>query len=133
MLYLYDLGLWEQPESGQKRDVDFYVAAGLDPAINKLHWFLCGFEGAVLVRNSDMFPELPIGRRQIIADLWSSTMFARFTRQLRLTFGSPFTDDAEKICAKLRAISTPQTFATMLADISDVNCAVFQGKSAKLL
>ena len=31
--------------------------AGLDPAINKLHWFLCGFEGAVLARNSDLFPD----------------------------------------------------------------------------
>ena len=49
------------------------MAAGLDPAINKLHWFLCGFEGAVLVRNSDMFPELPIGatpghRRLLVFD-----------------------------------------------------------------
>ena len=59
LIYLYDLGLWEEPELGQKRDLDFYKAA-MDPAINKLHWFLCGFEGAVLARNSDMFPDLPI-------------------------------------------------------------------------
>jgi len=117
LIYLYDLGLWEAPESGQKRDLDFYTAAGLDPAVNKLHWFLCGFEGAVLARNSDMFPDLPIQRRQAIADMWSSLMFARFTRQARLTFDSPFTDEAEKLCVKLRSITTPQTFDTMLADI----------------
>jgi len=44
-------------------------------------------------------------------------MFARFTRQARLTFDSPFTDEAEKLCVKLRSITTPQTFDTMLADI----------------
>lgn len=117
LIYLYDLGLWEEPESGQKRDLDFYKAAGLDPAINKLHWFLCGFEGAVLARNSDMFPDLPIQQRQVIADMWSSLMFARFSRQVRLTFGSSFTDEAEKLCVKLRSITAPQTFDTMLADI----------------
>ena len=46
LIYLYDLGLWEAPESGQKRDLDFYTAAGLDPAVNKLHWFLCGVRGS---------------------------------------------------------------------------------------
>ena len=117
LIYLYDLGLWEQPESGQKRDLDFYAAAGLDPAINKLHWFLCGFEGAVLARNSGMFPDLPIQQRQVIADRWSSLMFSRFTQQARLTFGSSFTDDAEKLCMKLKAITAPQSFNAMLADI----------------
>jgi len=130
LIYLYDLGLWEQPESGQKRDLDFYKAAGLDPAINKLHWFLCGFEGAVLARNSGLFPDLPIARRQAVADLWSSLMFIRFTRQTRLTFGSPFAEAAEKICAKLRDIKEPQTFDTMLADICSL-IALFSKEKAQ--
>jgi hypothetical protein len=130
LMYLYDLGLWEDPESGQRRDLDFYTAAGLDPAINKLHWYLCCFEGAVLARNSDLFPDLAIERRQVIADLWSALMYARFTQQLRLTFGSPFTDEAEKICAKLRAITTAQTFDDMLADICSV-IALFSKEKAQ--
>ena len=39
LLYLYDVGVWEAGNSAQKRDVDFYQDAGMDPAINKLHWF----------------------------------------------------------------------------------------------
>ena len=77
-LVRYDVGVWEKPETAQKRDVDFYTEAGFDPAINKLHWFLCGFEGAALVRNADVFPDLPLAQRQIIADWWFSAMFARF-------------------------------------------------------
>ena len=64
LLYLYDVGVWEAADTAQKRDVDFYEDAGLDPAINKLHWFLCGFEGAVLVRNSNIFPDYPLAQRQ---------------------------------------------------------------------
>ena len=78
LLYLYDMGPWEEAESAQKRDLEFYTGAGLDPAINKLHWFLCAFEGAVLIRNSDLFPDYPLAQRQPIADLWFSAMFHRF-------------------------------------------------------
>ncbi len=71
LLYLYDVGVWEAGNSAQKRDVDFYEGAGLDPAINKLHWFLCGFEGAVLVRNARYISRLstrpaPTHRRPLV-------------------------------------------------------------------
>ena len=55
LFYAYDYGPWEGVESSQKRDADFYKAAELDLATNKLQWLLCGFEGAVLVMNSDIF------------------------------------------------------------------------------
>jgi len=129
LIYLYDLGLWEEPESGQRRDLDFYTAAGLDPAINKLHWYICAFEGAVLARNSDMFPDLPIAQRQAIADNWSSLMFVRFMNQARLAFGSPFTDEADQLCAKLRAITAPQSFSAMLADICSLTALFSMDKA----
>lgn len=117
LLYLYDVGVWEIGETAQKRDVDFYKDAGLDPVINKLHWFLCGFEGAVLVRNSDVFPDHPLAQRQLIADRWFSEMFTRFKGHARLTFESRFTGEADKLCAKLLTTTGQLSFQSMLAEI----------------
>ena len=117
LLYLYDLGVWEVGNTAQKRDVDFYTGAGLDPAINKLHWFLCGFEGAVLVRNSNLFPDYPLALRQVIADRWFSMMFMRFKGQPRLTFESRFTGEADELCAKLWISTGQLSFQAMLTEI----------------
>jgi hypothetical protein len=117
LMYLYDVGPWEWGDSGQKRDVDFYREAGFDPAINKLHWFICAFEGAVLARNSDVFPDYPLAQRQLIADRWFSTMFMRFKNNPRLTFESRFTGEAEKLCAKLLTSTGQLSFQGMLTEI----------------
>jgi len=117
LLYLYDVGLWEATETAQKRDADFYAEAGLDPAINKLHWFLCGFEGAVLVRNADVFPDYSLAQRQAVADRWFATMFTRFKGHARLTFGSPLAGEAEKLCAKLLTSTGQLSFHGMLNEI----------------
>lgn len=120
LFYLYDFGLWESSETAQQRDAGFYTAGGLDPAINLLHWFLCGFEGAVLALHSDAFPALPPAQRQAVANLWFSTMFARFKNSKRLTFGSKFSGDVEKACARLQGMAGTVTFEVMLTEI----CAV---------
>jgi len=130
LLYLYDLGVWEVTGSAQKRDVDFYAAAGLDPVINKLHWLLCGFEGAALIMNADIFPNYPPVQRQPIADLWFSTMFARFRGQPRLTFESRFAGDGERLCAKLQASTGQLSFHGMLTEISGF-MALFSKDSAQ--
>ena len=118
LLYLYDIGPWEKTESAQERDVSFYKNVGLDLAVNKLHWFLCAFEGAVTIRNSDLFPDYPLAQRQPIADLWFSAMFHRFKSQERLTFGSSLTGEADKLCDKLRNMSGKMSFHDMLADLA---------------
>ncbi len=117
LLYLYDLGPWEQRDSAQLRDLDFYRGAGLDPAINTLHWYLCGFEGAVLARHADAFPDYTLAQRQAIADRWFSTMFIRFKGHARLTFNSPFAGEAQKICSKLLTSTGQLAFQGMLAEI----------------
>jgi hypothetical protein len=117
LMYLYDVGAWE--ESAQKIDVKSYVEAGLDPAINALHWFLCGFEGAVLVRNADLFPDYSLAHRQTIADYWFSTMFLRFKSGARLTFDSRFASDAERLRAKLLLSAGRLSFQDLLKEISD--------------
>ena len=119
LLYLYDMGPWEIDESAQKRDLEFYKAAKLDPAINKLHWLLCAFEGAALARNMDIFPVIPLASRQKVADIWFSSMFARFKRHSRYTFDSPLTGEAEKLCAKLQTATGQLSFHDILSGISE--------------
>lgn len=120
IFYLYDFGEWEVAESAQKRDIEFYTSSGLDPAANLLHWFLCAFEGAVLALHSDAFPAHPPAQRQAIANLWFSTMFARFKNSKRLTFGSKHTGEVEQACARLQSMAGSVTFDVMLTEI----CAV---------
>ena len=120
LFYMYDYGLWENPGTAQRLDANFYAEAGLDPGINLLHWFLCAFEGAVLTLHSDAFPAHPPAQRQAIANLWFSTMFARFKNSKRLTFGSKFTGEVEQACAKLQGMAGSVTFDVMLTEI----CAV---------
>lgn len=117
LFYIYDIGVWGEAGSAQKRDLDFYTAAGLDPAVNQLHWLLCGFEGAVLIMNSDLFPDCPAAKLQPVADRWFSTMYARFKGGGRLTYGSPHAVEGEKLCAKLRTASGQLTFQSLLSDI----------------
>ena len=117
LIYGYDFGPWEDMQSAQKRDMAFYNAAGLDPAISKLHWFLCGFEGAILIRNGDVFPDHPPAKRQAMADQWFSLMFQRFLSNPRLTFGSQFAPQADALCGKLRASQGHLSFVDMLSDI----------------
>ncbi len=117
-LYLYDLGPWQENETAQQRDVSFYKDAGLDPAINKLHWFICAFEGAALIRNADVFPDYPLAQRQPIADLWFSAMAQRFRNPTRLTYDFKFTNEAGLLHAALQKTTGQMSFHQMLTAIS---------------
>ncbi len=119
LMYLYDVGEWEKPESAQRRDLHFLNVGNLDPAVNKLHWFICAFEGAVLIRNSDMFPDYPLAQRQTMADRWFATMFMRFANSCRDAFGSRFSRDADLLCDRWRGSAGRLSFHDMLADISN--------------
>lgn len=130
LFYLYDFGDWETSEGAQKRDVGFYAAAGLDPAVNMMHWFLCAFEGAVLALHSDAFPQHPPAQRQAIANLWFSTMFARFKGSTRLTFGSVHAGEVAKSCARLQAMAGTVPFEAMLAEIRNT-FAIFSRDKAE--
>lgn len=129
LLYQYDIGVWEKAESAQQRDLDYYIGAGFDPAINLLHWFLCGFEGAILVRNAHVFPNLPLAQRQVIADLWFSTMFARFRGHARAKFESRFTAEAEKLRDKLLLSTGRLSFPDLLKDLCGFIALFSEGKS----
>jgi hypothetical protein len=118
LLYAYDMGPWQALETAQKRDVSFYKDAGLDSAINVLHWFICGFEGAVLIRNSDIFPDYARDTRQIVADRWFSAMFLRFKGNPRLAYDSQFVGQGTLLRTKLLESAGQISFQSMLEEIS---------------
>ena len=120
ILYAYDMGVWEKTETAEQRDVDYLTAAGLDPVINTLHWLLCAFEGAVLIRNSDIIPDYPLAQRQAMADQWFSVKFGGFVRDSRSTFGSQFAGEADKIRARLLASTGQLSFEGLLTEICNV-------------
>ena len=79
---------------------------------------LCGFEGAALIMHSTDFPDYPPPQRQAIADRWFAVMFARFKRDSRMTYESPFTDEANKLCTKIVTSTGQLSFERILTDIS---------------
>jgi hypothetical protein len=118
LFYVYDVGVWGSRETAEKRDIEFYRAAGLDPAANKLQWLLSGFEGAAIIMNAAEIPAYPMPQRQAIADLWFTAMFNRFKRDARTTYDSPHTEEADKLCAKIAGATGQLSFERVLADIS---------------
>ena len=118
LIYAYEIGVWENPITAQNRDLEYYRNAGFDLSINMLHWFLCGFEGAVLIRNANVFPDLPLQQRQIIADTWFSHMYVRFKFGGRPTFDSKFAAEAETVRGKLLTLAGSLSFQDLLIEIA---------------
>lgn len=119
LMYVYDFGNWEIAETAQLIDLDYYTAEKLDPAINKLHWFLCGFEGATLIRNLNTLPNYTMAQRQAMADLWFSTMFIRFKNHKRQSYSSALLQDADVLCEKWKSAAGRLSFHDMLVDICE--------------
>ncbi len=133
LMYFYDVGEWEKPETAQKRDLSFYTASKADPALNKLHWFLSGFEGAALIRNSDMFPDMPMAARQPIADRWFSAMFVRFMKNPRTNFGSPLAARGRCLLREVESIGRPPVVSGHARRHLQFHRAVFQGRRGEIL
>jgi hypothetical protein len=104
-------------DAASRADVALYERSHLDPATNKLHWFLCGFEGATLIRNAALPLTYSPQQRQAIADLWFSAMFDRFKAQPREAGGSPLAGEAETMCVRWKEAAGRLSFGDMLADI----------------
>ena len=117
LIYCYDMGPWENKETAQQRDLEFYNASKLDPAINKLHWLLCAFEGAVLIAHPQVVPSYSAAQRQQAADLWFAALFGRLQHDNRDGYDSPFNEDADRLVAKWRAANGAITFDNILTDI----------------
>jgi hypothetical protein len=116
LLYLYECGEAETAERPVK-DAVFYAAAGLDPALDRLHWFLCGFEGAALVKSAAVIPGYTDAQRQAVADRWFAVMFQRFRAGGRPNFESRLGGEADRLCERLKASAGRFSFQDMLNDV----------------
>ena len=119
LLYCYDIGNWESFETAQREDLKYYLEASFDPAINKLHWLFCAFEGAVLIRNLVALSGYSLAQRQDMADCWFAHMFKRFQLSKREDLGSPLSIEAEKLCVKWKGAAGQLSFEAILADICE--------------
>ena len=77
VLYVYDLGDWETSEGTLSKDRACYANAGLPIEVDRLHWLICGLEGALLL-NSRWLGEKATFDRPRMSDIWFSTNFTRF-------------------------------------------------------
>ena len=77
LLYCYDIGEWETMEATLSKDRSMYMKAGLPKEIDRLHWLICGLEGALLMRSAKMAASTGQDCTEL-GDLWFQFMFGRF-------------------------------------------------------
>jgi glycosyltransferase involved in cell wall biosynthesis len=119
VVYQYDLGTWETSHGTLNKDRATYRDAGLPIEIDRLHWLICGLEGALLLR-SKFLSEFPF-ERELDSSLWFRTNLAHFrhaTREAGYAAG-PINDASQRLRDKWLAESEPN-LNELLLDISDV-------------
>ena len=79
VFYHYDQSEWETKEGTLAKDRAWYASAGLPIELDRLHWLICGLEGA-LTLNSARVLNLAARDRERLGGLWFASMFQRFNR-----------------------------------------------------
>ena len=110
---------WEASDVGAKNDLKYYQAAGMDPAMRKLHWLVCAFEGAGLILNSRFAAAHTSAQRQSMANRWFEVMFRRFVGDTASQYDSGLMVQANQLHDKWRAPPGGFTLSEILADICD--------------
>jgi len=77
VVYHYDQTEWETLEGTLAKDRAWYVKAGLPIEVDRLHWLICGLEGALTLNSQLLADRRGLDRKQL-SDLWFATMFSRF-------------------------------------------------------
>ena len=102
LTFVYDNGNWDSAEAAARSDLKVYAAAGLDPAIRQLQWFLCGFEGAWIILSTPFGGAHSPAQRQAMANRWFEVMRRRFAGDRGRSYGSELTPQAT---AALRGVA----------------------------
>lgn len=77
IVYHYDQSDWETLDGTLAKDRTSYVNSGLPIEVDRLHWLICGMEGALLL-NSNLLRERASFDRVQLANVWFSANFMRF-------------------------------------------------------
>ena len=121
VVYHYDLGEWETPEKALGKDRAIYVAAGLPLEFDRLHWLMCGLEGALLL-SSNMLASRGVAQRDEMAGMWiAPDIFGKFARHNReFGYGESATG-AAALKLKEKLFSQGQIgLSELLMDVCDV-------------
>jgi hypothetical protein len=119
LMVAYDNMNWENVEKAAESEKAHYAAAGMDPAIGRLSWLLCAFEGAWLTLYSRYGAGHTLEQRQAIAIRWFQVMFARFAGDNRGNLGSSLGPQADLLCQKWRGLYPNFDLQVLLTDITD--------------
>jgi hypothetical protein len=119
LTFIYDNANWDAVEAGVASDLKQYAAAGVDPIMRKLHWLLCGFEGAWLATRSRFGAARSPAERQAVAVKWFDLMFRRFSGDANQSFGSTLADPAAATTQKLLRSYPNFSLDALLDDICD--------------
>ena len=107
LLYQYDTSNWDTCERAIQSDLRYYYDCGLDGSVLRLHWLICGLEGAKIVLGKYPGIDLSPDERQAVALRWFSTNYQRFVLggMCRSDPSSRFDRHAIALCQKWKQIS----------------------------
>jgi hypothetical protein len=117
LTFVYDNGNWDTAEAAARSDLKVYAAAGLDPAIRQLQWFLCAFEGAWIILSTRFGAAHTFEQRQLMANRWFEVMGRRFAMDRGRSYGSDLTPQATALCEKWLASGGKFSLPELLDEI----------------
>jgi hypothetical protein len=119
VLYQYDSSNWDTSERAIQSDLRDYYDCGLDGAALRLHWVICGLEGAKLVLGKCPGINLSPDERQKVALCWFSKNYRRFLLggMCRSDPSARFNQHAIALCNKWKQISDI-SLEQLLADLA---------------
>lgn len=102
-VYVYDATQWSRADRALDSDRRVYRAAGLPPAIDRLHWLLAAVEGATLLASPALAPAIG-GGGEPLARLWWDEMLRRVRADAREPGATPgAADDDARALRERRA------------------------------
>ena len=120
IVYFYDLGEWETGSGTLVKDRSTYTSAGLPIEVDRLHWLICGLEGALLLRSRVLSSVATFDTGRMV-DLWFSTNCMRFRQWGR---ESGYVDSAVNVATqRVRdkwLVETEANLNELLLDLCDV-------------
>jgi hypothetical protein len=107
VLYQYDSSNWDTCERANQSDLHYYYDCGLDGSVLRLHWLICGLEGAKTVLGKYPGINLSPDERQAVATRWFSANYQRFRLggMYRTDPSSRFDRHAIALCQKWKQIT----------------------------
>lgn len=121
---------WATAESAVFKDAEIYARAGVDPAFRKLHWMVCGIEGAWIVLKSRFSAHLSDEDKDACGGAWMETMFRRFMGD-EIGVESQCSAHADRLKDKWRAQWPNFDLEVCLGEVAELIAVTSPGKATE--